>query len=157
MIQGKRIASTALIALAVATQVAPAAQAARHRYYYTRPSTRVMVEREPTFFERHPMLKSTVVGGALGTGIGAIGGAIAGHHRAGRGALFGLGSGAGIGAVEGSTWGHRHPIMKETATGSLLGLGVGGTMGRHRALKGAGIGALLGGGLGLLRHSNGYY
>lgn len=134
------LAGTALIAT-VSTQVAVAPDAYSAERYYSRTHT------------SHPVVRGSVIGGALGAGLGAIGGAIAGRHRAGRGALWGLGSGAGIGAVESAHELRGHPVVRNTATGALAGLGIGGVM--KRPGKGAGIGALLGGGLGVLRSLNG--
>ena len=59
--------------------------------FYTR-------SRRSSVFYRHPILSRTLVGTGIGAAGGAIVGAIAGHHRAGRGALIGAGSGGLIGA-----------------------------------------------------------
>jgi hypothetical protein len=147
--QLKKLYAGGLVACALSTLV-PVAEAypttrvrtgSRYGYYYGRPS----------WGQRHPVLKGTAVGGALGAGIGAVGGAIAGRGRAGRGALAGLGAGAGIGALQTHPRMRRHPIIRRVGQGTLAGLGVGITARkRGAAWKGAGIGALVGGGLGIL-------
>jgi hypothetical protein len=133
------IAGAAMVAT-VSTQVAVAPEAySADRYRSHRPGS---------------LIKGTAIGGALGAGIGALGGAIAGKRRAGRGALWGLGTGAGIGAVNSARQLRGRPFIRNTATGALAGLGIGGTM--RRPGKGAGIGALVGAGLGAVQAVNGY-
>lgn len=104
-----------------------------------------------TFFQRHPKVKAVAIGAGVGAGVGAIAGAIS-RRGIGRGALIGAGTGAGVGLVRSSRTLRRHPIIRNVATGSLVGLGLGGAIGRgsRRALQGAGIGAAVGLGASLL-------
>lgn len=162
----QKLLAGVLTACAVVASLAPSSFAYHHRYARVYPTTTVVTQRpvyyyrqQPVYYyhREHPVLRGTVLGGAIGAGAGALGGAIAGHHRAGRGALIGLGTGAGIGAVESAGELQGHPVIRHGVSGTLLGLGIGATAHRRGwAGKGAGIGALLGSGFGLLRGSNGY-
>lgn len=142
----KKLTAGAAMVTLLSTQVALAPEAYSLDRYYGRHRTETRRDGS--------LLKGSLIGGALGAGIGAIGGAIAGKRRAGRGALWGLGTGAGIGAVNSARELRGRPIIRNTATGALAGLGIGGTM--RRPGKGAGIGALVGAGLGALNAVNGY-
>lgn len=59
---------------------------------------RTYVRTRDSVFDRHPIISRTLVGTGIGAAGGAIIGAIAGHHRAGRGALIGAGTGSLVGA-----------------------------------------------------------
>lgn len=115
----------------------------------------VYVRDNRTFFQRHPMIKGATIGAGVGAAAGAITGAVT---RRGilRGAAIGAGTGAGVGVVRTSRTMRRHPIIRDTATGALVGLGLGWAGSRRSSTKwkGAGIGAAVGLGAGLLRHLN---
>jgi hypothetical protein len=134
-----------------AVRVAPRqGRVVEKHYYYERPVYHtVYMQDNRTFFERHPKVKAATVGAGVGAGVGAITGLVT-HHGVFRGALIGAGTGAGVGLVRSSTVMSRHPIMRNVATGSLVGLGIGGAMGRHHGLQGLGIGAAVGLGASLL-------
>src|SRR5262249_45082281 len=93
-----------------------------------------------TYFQRHPKVKATVVG----AGVGAAGGAVVGlisHRGMLRGAAIGAGAGAGTGLIRSSETLKRHPVIRDVATGTAVGLGLGwaasrrgGTVGKAGAL-----------------------
>lgn len=114
---------------------------------------RVYVQDNRTYWQKHPKVKAAAIGGGVGAGVGAVTGAISGHGIV-RGGLIGAGTGAGVGLVRSSQTMKRHPIVNDVATGSLVGLGLGAASGRgtRRAVKGTGIGAAVGLGVGLLRN-----
>src|SRR5438874_8793631 len=74
-----------------------------------------------TFGQRHPKVKSAAVGAAIGTAAGAATGLITGKGIA-RGAVIGAGAGAGAGLIQSSTTLKRHPVMKNAALGTTVGL-----------------------------------
>ncbi|MBX9719897.1 MAG: hypothetical protein K2X81_00755 [Candidatus Obscuribacterales bacterium] len=120
--------------------------------YIERPVYRtVYVKDDRTFFQRHPKVKSAAIGAGVGAGVGGVTGLIT-HAGFGRGALIGAGTGAGVGLVRSSDTLRSHPIVRNLATGSLVGLGIGGaaSRGHSRAFQGAGIGAAVGLGASLL-------
>lgn len=122
---------------------------AQYRGYVNRQNTGVK-----GFFNRHPKVKSATIGAGVGTAAGAATGLISGRG-VGRGALIGAGAGAGVGLIRSSRTLQRHPIVKHTATGSVVGLGLGMAAGRGRrpGLKGAAVGAGVGLGLGVLQQA----
>jgi hypothetical protein len=72
-----------------------------------------------------------------------------------RGAAIGAGTGAGVGVVRTSKTMKRHPIIRDTATGALAGVGIGWAAGGSHGVtagKGAAVGALGGLGWGLLKN-----
>lgn len=115
----------------------------------------VYVEKQDnrTYFQKHPKVKSAVVGAGVGAGVGAATGLIA-RRGVLRGAAIGAGTGAGVGLVRSSNTMKRHPIVKNTATGALAGLGLGAAAGRRGSTKwkSAGVGTAIGLGYGLFRH-----
>lgn len=104
-----------------------------------------------SFFYRHPKVKSATIGAGIGTAAGAATGLITGRSVA-KGALVGAGTGAGVGLIRSSEILRRHPIVKNTATGAAVGLGLGvaAQRGHNSGLKGAAVGAGVGLGLGAL-------
>lgn len=105
-----------------------------------------------SFWQRHPMAKSAAIGAGVGAGVGAATGLISGRSVL-RGAAIGAGAGAGVGVIRSSRTLRRHPIIRDVATGTVTGLGIGWAAGRHHSAgKGALIGAAAGLGVGLLRH-----
>jgi hypothetical protein len=127
---------------------------APQKVYVQRPVTRtVYVQDNRTFFQRHPKVKAATVGAGVGTAAGAITGLVSGRGVV-RGAAIGAGTGAGVGLIHSSRTMKRHPIIKDTAMGSLAGLGIGAAAshGSRRAFQGAGVGAAVGLGVGLLKH-----
>jgi len=107
---------------------------------------------ERTYWQRHPMQK----GAAIGAGVGAVGGGITGlisGRGIVRGAAIGAGTGAGVGMVRTSQTLKRHPVIRDTATGGLVGLGLGWASSRRGNTIGktAGVGAAAGLGWGLLK------
>jgi hypothetical protein len=113
----------------------------------------VYVRDNRTFFQRHPMVKSATIGAGVGAGAGALTGLVTGRGVV-RGALIGGGAGAGVGIVRSSQIMRRHPIMRDVATGSLVGLGLGAAASRgHRLpLQATGVGAAIGLGVGLFKN-----
>jgi hypothetical protein len=103
------------------------------------------------YFYRHPKVKAATVGAGLGTAAGAATGLISGRGVM-RGALIGAGAGTGVGLIRSSEIMRRHPLVKNTATGSVVGLGLGmaASRGHHSGLKGAAVGGAVGLGLGAL-------
>lgn len=127
---------------------------APQKVYVQRPVTRtIYVQDNRTFFQRHPKVKAATVGAGVGTAAGAITGLVSGRGVV-RGAAIGAGTGAGVGLIHSSRTMRRHPIIKDTAIGSLTGLGIGAaaSRGSRRAFQGAGVGAAVGLGVGLLKH-----
>ena len=119
-----------------------------------RPLVRTVYVRDNrTFFERHPKVKAASIGAGVGAGAGALTGLVTGRGMM-RGALIGGGTGAGVGLVRSSTTMKRHPIMRDVATGGLVGLGLGAAGSRyHRTtLEATGLGAALGLGVGMYKH-----
>lgn len=106
-----------------------------------------------TYMSRHPKVKAATIGAGVGAGAGALTGLIT-HKGVVRGAAIGAGAGAGVGLVRSSETMKRHPILKDVATGTLVGGGLGLAGSRHgsTAVKGAGVGAAVGLGVGLLKH-----
>ncbi|GEM_PF-427864 len=113
----------------------------------------VIVQDNRTYFQKHPKVKAVSIGAGVGAGAGALTGVISGSGVV-RGAAIGAGTGAGVGLVRSSRTMKRHPIARDTATGTLAGLGIGAASGRggKRALTGAGVGAAVGLGVGLFKH-----
>lgn len=119
-----------------------------------RPQVRTVYVRDHrTFFQRHPKVRAAAIGAGVGAGAGALTGLVTGHGVL-RGAAIGAGAGAGVGLIGASRTMRRHPILKDVAMGSVTGLGIGAAAshGSRRALQGAGIGAAVGLGVGLLKH-----
>lgn len=121
-----------------------------------RPATRVRtvyLRDNRTFWQRHPKVKAVTIGAGVGAGVGAVTGLIA-RRGVVRGAAIGAGAGAGVGLIRSSRTMRRHPIIRDVATGTLVGLGVGAAASRRgkRIAQGAGVGAAVGLGWGLLRH-----
>jgi hypothetical protein len=113
----------------------------------------VYVQDNRTFFQRHPMVKSATIGAGVGAGAGALTGLVTGRGVI-RGALIGGGAGAGVGVVRSSQIMKRHPIVRDVATGSLVGLGLGAAASRgHRLpLQATAVGAAVGLGVGLFKN-----
>ncbi len=122
----------------------------------TRPRTAVRtvyVRDRRTFFQRHPKVKAAAIGAGVGAAGGAVTGLISGRGVV-RGAAIGAGAGAGVGLVRSSRTLKRHPIIRDTATGALVGLGIGGAASRRgkRMGQGMAVGAAVGLGYGLLKN-----
>lgn len=68
--------------------------------------------------------------------------------------MIGAGTGAGVGLVRSSHTMKRHPIVRDVASGTLIGLGLSAaaTRGRKRMWQGTGVGAAVGLGYGLLKN-----
>ena len=84
----------------------------------------VYVRDNRTYFQRHPKVKAVTIGAGVGAGAGALTGLVSGAGVV-RGAAIGAGSGAGVGLVRSSRTMKRHPIIRDTATGTIAGLGIG--------------------------------
>ena len=142
----------AILSLLCALQVvaAPSADA-----YYSANATRVRVQSQhsQTYWQRHPKVKAAAIGGGVGAAGGALVGGLTGHGVV-RGAAIGAGTGAGVGLIRSSKTLKRHPIMRDVATGTTAGLGIGwaGGRGGSRAFKGAAIGGAVGLGVGLFKN-----
>jgi len=114
--------------------------------------THVYLEDKRTFWQKHPKVRAATIGGGVGAGVGAATGLISGRGIV-RGAAIGAGTGAGVGLVRASNTMKRHPIVRDTATGGLIGMGIGGAASRNRGwLKGAAVGSAVGLGWGLLKN-----
>ncbi|MBU6455800.1 MAG: hypothetical protein KGS72_28780 [Cyanobacteria bacterium REEB67] len=127
---------------------------AGRNYQPQRPLVRTVYVRDNrTFFQRHPMVKAASIGAGVGAGAGALTGLVTGRGVI-RGALIGGGAGAGVGVVRSSQIMRRHPIVRDVATGGLVGLGLGAAGSRyHRtALEATGLGAAVGLGVGMFKH-----
>jgi hypothetical protein len=109
--------------------------------------------RQGTYFQRHPKVKAAAIGAGVGTAAGAVTGLIS-RRGVVRGALIGAGSGAGVGLIRTSRTLRRHPIVKDVATGTVVGLGLGLAGGRRHgdAGKATAVGAAVGLAAGVLRH-----
>jgi hypothetical protein len=106
-----------------------------------------------TYFQRHPKVKAAAVGAGVGAGAGAVTGLVT-NRGVVRGAAIGAGTGAGVGLVRSSKTMKRHPIVKNTATGALVGLGLGAAGSRRGSTvtKTTAAGAAVGLGYGLFKH-----
>ncbi len=124
--------------------------AAPRTVYQTRT---VYVKDNRTYFQRHPKVKAATIGAGVGAGAGALTGLVTGRGVL-RGGAIGAGTGAGVGLVRSSQTMKRHPIIRDVATGTLVGGGLGWAGSRRRGTiaKTAGVGAALGLGVGLFKH-----
>lgn len=113
----------------------------------------VYVKDNRSYWQRHPKVKAVAIGAGVGTAAGAVTGMIAGKGVL-RGAAIGAGTGAGVGLVRSSRTMKRHPIIMDTATGTLAGLGLGAAASRRgkRIGQATGVGAAVGLAAGLLRN-----
>lgn len=113
----------------------------------------VYVRDNRTYFQRHPKVKAAVVGGGVGAAAGAVTGLVSGRGVL-RGAAIGAGAGAGIGLIRSSRTMKRHPIIRDVATGTVAGLGLGWAASRSRRTigKATAVGAAVGLGVGLFKH-----
>lgn len=115
----------------------------------------VYVEKQDkrTYFQRHPKVKAATIGAGVGAGAGAVTGLVT-RRGVVRGAAIGAGTGAGVGLVRSSHTMKRHPIVKNTATGALVGLGLGAAGSRRGStvVKTTAAGTAVGLGYGLLKH-----
>lgn len=128
--------------------------AVKPRVYKGATATRyVYVKDNRTYWQRHPKVKAVAIGAGVGTAAGAVTGLIAGKGVL-RGAAIGAGTGAGVGLVRSSRTLKRHPIIQDTATGTLVGLGLGAAASRRgkRIGQATGVGAAVGLAAGLLRN-----
>lgn len=120
----------------------------------TRPArTRTVYLRDNrTFFQRHPKVKAATIGAGVGAAAGAVTGLVSGRGVL-RGTAIGAGAGAGVGLIRSSRTLKRHPIIRDVATGTVAGLGLGWAASRRgRTIgKATAIGAAAGLGVGLLR------
>lgn len=114
--------------------------------YYQKPVT------FKQYLNDHPKIKSATIGAGVGSAAGAVTGLIAGKSIV-KGVLAGAGTGAGVGLIRSSKVLQRHPIVKDIATGTTVGLGLGlaGAGGHKGTGKIAAVGAAVGLGVGLLR------
>ena len=123
-----------VLSLVCALQVSTALQADA---YYNATATRVRVRnhvQQGTYWQRHPKVKAAAIGGGVGAAGGALVGGLTGHGVV-RGAAIGAGTGAGVGLIRSSRTLKRHPIMRDVATGTTAGLGVGWAGGRGGSLS----------------------
>jgi len=105
------------------------------------------------YINSHPKLRSTTIGAGVGTAAGAVTGLITGRGIL-RGAVVGAGAGAGTGYIRSTDVMQRHPIVKNIATGSMIGLGLGLAGGRMpgTAMRTTMVGGATGMATGLLIH-----
>lgn len=148
-------AQTSVLSGSVQTKAIPA-------QHYVTGHTSTMVRRKNkrvhyvdnrTYFQRHPMQKGAAVGAGVGSATGGITGLITGRGVV-RGAAIGAGTGAGVGVVRTSKTMKRHPIVRDTATGGLVGMGLGWAGSRRGSTVGktTALGAAAGLGVGLYKH-----
>jgi hypothetical protein len=105
------------------------------------------------YMQAHPKVRAATIGAGVGTAAGALTGLITGRGIM-RGALIGAGTGAGVGLIRTSQIMQRHPIMRDVATGSAVGLGLGwATSNRYQRFTapGTAVGALAGLGVGVYK------
>lgn len=106
------------------------------------------------YLQQHPMLKAGLVGAGIGGAAGGVTSLVTGHGLL-HGAVIGAGTGAGIGMMRKTEFMAEHPILRNTATGGLAGLGLGLAATRHEHGLVAGtttaIGTTVGLGYGLLK------
>ncbi|MBX9939187.1 MAG: hypothetical protein K2Y32_08050 [Candidatus Obscuribacterales bacterium] len=114
---------------------------------------RVYVQDNRTYWQKHPKVRATALGAGVGTAAGAVTGLVSGRGVV-RGGLIGAGTGAGVGLVRSSETMKRHPIVRDVASGTLVGLGLSAaaTRGKKRLWQGTGVGAAVGLGYGLLKN-----
>ncbi|OPZ90829.1 MAG: hypothetical protein BWY75_00559 [bacterium ADurb.Bin425] len=114
---------------------------------------KVYVQDNRTYWQKHPKVRATALGAGVGTAAGAVTGLVSGRGVV-RGGLIGAGTGAGVGLVRSSETMKRHPIVRDVASGTLVGLGLSAaaTRGRKRLWQGTGVGAAVGLGYGLLKN-----
>jgi hypothetical protein len=134
-----------------------AAKQPQHTVYVTRTVYVPVEQKKRTLHEymlAHPKIRSATIGAGVGTAAGVVTGLITGRGIM-RSALIGAGTGAGVGLIRSSETLKRHPIARDTATGSAVGLGLGWAASNrwHRLTgPGAGLGAVAGLGVGVLRN-----
>jgi hypothetical protein len=105
------------------------------------------------YIATHPKMRSATIGAGVGTAAGAVTGLLTGRGVL-RGAVIGAGAGAGTGLLRSSYTMQRHPIVKNIATGTMVGLGLGlaGSRMPGSTVRTAGVGAATGLATGLLIH-----
>ncbi|HEY9776526.1 MAG TPA: hypothetical protein V6C81_22380 [Planktothrix sp.] len=115
-------------------------------------TTTVRSSTQKTYWQQHPKVKSAVVGAGVGTAAGALTGLVT-HKGIVRGGMIGAGTGAGVGLIRSSDTMRRHPIVKNAATGTAVGMGLGlaGGRGSHPAVKAGAVGGAVGLGYGLFK------
>lgn len=94
--------------------------------------------------------KTVLKQSAIGAGIGAITGGVSERGTVLKGAGVGALTGAGTGLIDTSRTMERHPLLKNTAKGAVIGTGVSATTDRSK-VKGAAVGAGAGAGWHLLK------
>lgn len=107
----KQIVALIVMIMAMSTQLLLPQQAeARYRrpVAYANVGPGYYGYRRPGIYQRHPIISRTLTGTAVGALGGLAVGAIAGHHRAGRGALIGAGVGTAAGLVYGLYRNHQY-------------------------------------------------
>lgn len=147
---------------AMMVQPVPVLRSQTGYYDHRRPSARpiqyrpvyrtVVVQDRRTYWQRHPKVKSAVVGAGVGAGAGAVTGLVSGRGVL-RGAAIGAGTGAGVGLIRSSRTMRRHPLARDLATGAAVGFGLGAASSRRGStmLKATAIGTAIGGGYHFLR------
>lgn len=117
-----------------------------HHYHHCRSTPH-------TYFQAHPKVRAAAMGAGVGTAAGAVTGLVTGRGVL-RGAVIGAGTGAGVGLIRSSNTLRRHPIVRDLATGSAVGWGLGYAGGAHHgtAARATAVGAAVGLGTGLLTH-----
>ncbi|MDZ4835131.1 MAG: hypothetical protein SGJ27_15250 [Candidatus Melainabacteria bacterium] len=120
--------------------------------YQTGASQPVYYEDRRPYFQKHPKVKSAVVGAGVGAAGGAVAGLVSGRGVL-RGAAIGGGTGAGVGLIRSSRTMKRHPLAKDMATGAAVGFGLGAASSRRGStmVKSAAIGTAVGGGVHFLK------
>lgn len=100
--------------------------------------SRNTVNTKKTFLQKHPVAKKAMIGGGTGAAAGAVTGLVSGKGTL-RGAAYGAAAGTGVGLIQSSKTLKRHPVIKDVATGTTVGLGLG-----LAASKGEGTGKRVG-------------
>ena len=147
--------SCVLATIVLSTQLCMPAMPANSTLQGSVAKTKATTTTEKSFFSRHPKIRSATIGAGVGTAVGAVTGLVSGKGVV-RGAAIGAGAGAGIGHIRSSQTMKRHPIVKDVATGTVVGLGLGLSASRgHGKGKKLGqataVGAAIGLGVGLLK------
>src|SRR5205085_2179863 len=142
-----------LVAVGLCAQISSPASATTYNAGVSKTHHGSTTVKTGTYWQRHPKVKSAAIGAGVGTAAGAVTGLVT-HRGIVRGAAIGAGTGAGVGLIRSSSTMKRHPIVKDLATGSAVGLGLGmaGGRGHHPGLKAAAVGGAVGLGIGLFKH-----
>jgi hypothetical protein len=95
---------------------------------------------------KSPSVKSGIAGAGIGLGAAALT-----KHALWRGSLMGAGYGIGVGLMDESVFFKRHPFVRRTAKGAVIGLGAAAVTGAAALAPAAAVGAGVGAGIHYLK------